>query len=238
MTAWAQKRFWETADVHAVGEGFEVRLDGRKLRTPQKSELHVPTLSLATEIAKEWQAQDDKIDPETMPVTRMANSAIDKVTPQFDAVASLVAAYGESDLLCYRAAFPVELVAKQEESWDPYLQWAESHFGASLRTGAGVMHVPQPESSIGILNAEVRALTPFELACFHDLVSISGSLVLGLAVSQSFRPADDIWRASRVDEDWQESQWGEDDEAVAYAKAKRQGFSEAYNFFKWLQKAP
>jgi chaperone required for assembly of F1-ATPase len=238
MTAWAQKRFWETAEVHAVGEGFEVRLDGRKLRTPQKSELHVPTLSLATEIANEWQAQEDKIDPESMPVTRMANSAIDKVAPQFDAVAALVAAYGESDLLCYRAAFPVELVAKQAECWDPYLQWAESNFGASLETGVGVMHVTQPKRSIDILNAEVHALTPFELACFHDLVSISGSLILGLAVSQNFKSVDEIWRASRVDEDWQESQWGEDDEAVAYAKSKRQGFSEAYNFFKWLQKAP
>lgn len=236
MTGWAQKRFWETAVVHEVSDGFEVRLDGRKLRTPQKSELHVPTSALADEIAKEWQAQDEKINPETMPVTRMANSAIDKVAPQFDAVAALVAAYGESDLLCYRAGFPVELVAKQAACWDPYLQWSESRFGAPLKTGTGVMHVAQSPKTIDVLNAQVHKLTAFELAAFHDLVSISGSLVLALALCDGLKPVDEIWLASRVDENWQESQWGEDDEAVAYAKSKRQGFEEAYRFYKWLQK--
>ncbi|MEY8098869.1 ATP12 family chaperone protein [Falsihalocynthiibacter sp. S25ZX9] len=237
MTSWATKKFWKNAEVAATEGGFEVLLDGRKLRTPSKAALVIPTLEIAQKVAREWQSQDTKIDPVTMPVTRMANSAIDKVAHQFDAVADMLASYGETDLLCYRAAFPIELVEKQHAVWTPFLLWAETTFDAPLVLGEGIMHVAQPAASIAKLRAPVFALNTFELVAFHDLVAISGSLVLGLAALRAFKSPEDIWQASRLDENWQESQWGQDDEATELAAKKRQAFFEAFEFYQGLQVA-
>lgn len=234
MTGWATKKFWKTADVAPVDGGYEILLDGRKLRTPSKAALVIPTLEIAEKIAAEWQSQDTKIDPVTMPVTRMANSAIDKVAHQFDAVAEMLASYGETDLLCYRAAFPIELAEKQHEVWTPFLRWAEATFDAPLVLCEGVMHVAQPQESIAKLRAQVFALNEFELVAFHDLVAISGSLILGLAAINVFKTPEEIWEASRLDENWQESLWGQDDEATALAAQKRQDFFEAIAFYQAL----
>ena len=234
MTGWKKKRFWEHAEVAAIEGGHEVLLDGRKLRTPSKSALIVPSNLIAERIAQEWQSQEGEIAPDTMPVTRMANSAIDKVAPQFEAVAELIAAYGETDLLCYRATFPVELVAQQTEVWTPYIEWAKNELDVPLELCAGVMFAAQPQASIAKLRARVFDLSAFELAAFHDLVAISGSLVLGLAAIEAWKSPEEIWDASRLDENWQESQWGEDDEAVDFALKKKQGFMEAIQFYQGL----
>ena len=220
MAEWKIKRFWETARVAEADGGYTVVLDGRSVKTPAKSGLIVPTRTLAQEIAKEWDAQVDDVNPETMPLTRAANAAIDKVAHQFDEVASLIAAYGETDLLCYRADRPQELVLRQETAWDPLLVWAKDQFSASLITGKGVMHITQPAQAIERLDAQVRQLTPFQLTAFHDLVSISGSLVLGLAVIHQRLDADSAWAMSRIDETWQAEQWGQDDEALEQAANK------------------
>lgn len=231
MSGWANKRFWKVTEVGKVDGGYEVLLDGRKLRTPAKSELIVPSSEIAQKIAHEWDVQEDVVDPDSMPVTRMANSAIDKVAPQFELVAEMIAAYGGTDLLCYRADSPKELVAHQEVVWTPYLDWAKAEFDAALIHGAGVMHITQSEQSIANLRARVFAFSSFELAAFHDLVAISGSLVLGLAAVAKREDPKTIWEVSRLDEIWQESQWGEDEEAVAFAQTKLRGFLEAYDFF-------
>lgn len=230
MTDWKAKRFWKEATVETADGGFTVHLDARPVRTPLKSALIVPTARLAQEIAAEWDAQEGIIDPLSMPHTRSANSAIDKVAPQHDAVAQMLADYGDSDLLCYRAPAPTELIARQAEHWDPLLDWAERRLGARLHTATGVIHVPQDPKTLARLSGRVHGLDAFALTGFHDLVSLSGSLILGFAAMLDHRPVDEIWKLSRVDENWQSEQWGVDDEAVAMAETKRSAFVHAKTF--------
>lgn len=235
MSDWAPKRFWKAAEVVEVDGGFTVHLDGRTIKTPAKEPLVVPTCALAGLIAAEWQAQGDKIAPETMPATRAANAAIDKVRGQFDEVAGLVAAYGETDLLCYRVQAPEALRARQDAAWDPLLHWSGAQFGLRWVVLEGVMPQPQPPETIAALNARVARFSPFELTAFHDLVAMSGSLVIGLAVTEGFDAPETLWQLSRIDEDWQREQWGEDDEAIALAALRRQSFLNAAAFFAALR---
>lgn len=231
MSAWKAKRFWKTATAEACDGGFTVRLDGRAVKTPAKSAFVLPTLAMAQAAATEWDAQVKEVRPETMPVTRMANSAIDKVAVQFDEVAGLLAAYGESDLLCYRATGPVELIARQEAAWNPLLDWAAAVLGAPLVATAGVVHVAQPPGSIAALRARLFALTPFQLAAMHDLISISGSLILGFAVAGQRLTAAEAFSISRIDEQWQAEKWGEDEDAAALEALKRAALIEAARFW-------
>lgn len=225
------KRFWKHAVAVPFEGGFGIELDGRAVRTPAKAALVLPTLALAQHVAAEWAAQGDRIDPATMPATRMANAAIDKVMSQFDAVATQISAYGDSDLLCYRATAPVELVARQAENWDPMLAWAATDMGVRLNTISGVMHVAQDAGALADLARAVSANTPYELAAFHDLVSISGSLILGFATIQNVLETEEIWALACLDELWQEEKWGHDDEATAHRARKRQDFFDAARFF-------
>jgi chaperone required for assembly of F1-ATPase len=231
VSGWTARRFWKTATAVPAEHGFGVHLDGRPVRTPLKAPMILPTLRLAEAVAAEWQAQDGKVNPETMPFTRTANSAIDKVAPQQAEVAAMLASYGESDLLCYRAEGPPDLVARQAAAWDPLLSWAGETLAAPLVVTVGVMHVDQPSASLAALHGLVRDLSPFELAAFHDLVAMSGSLVLALAVTHGRLPVDAAWRLSRTDEDWQISLWGEDEEAAEVAERKRQAFLQADRFY-------
>jgi len=224
---WARKRFWKEVTVAPADAGYAVHLDGRPVRTPAKAPFIAPAQAVAEAAAEEWLAQEGELKPETMPVTRAVNSAIDRVAPQIEDVRGIVAAYGGSDLLCYRAGAPAELVQRQAERWDPALAWAEERFGARLILGEGVMHVAQPEAAVAALERAVAAYTPLELTALHDLVAISGSLVLGLSVAEGAMAAEEAWAASRVDEDWQVEQWGEDAEAVEAAANKRAAFLEA-----------
>ena len=230
MSQWEAKRFWKKVTAVLDGDGYGIRLDNRAVRTPARAPLVVPTLALAQEIAAEWNAQKEKIDPESMPFTKAANAAIDKVSVQKTEVADLLAAYGDSDLLCYRADGPDGLVARQNDAWDPLLDWAADVLGARLHTRTGVIHVPQNSDSILRLRERVHALSNFELASFHDLVSLSGSLVLAFAILHGFRPAQELWETSRIDEIWQIEQWGEDEEANELEKVRRQSFMNAKKF--------
>tara|TARA_R110002096_G_scaffold411631_5_gene611831 strand:- start:1148 stop:1855 length:708 start_codon:yes stop_codon:yes gene_type:complete len=230
MSNWAPKRFWKQAETVECDGGFTVRLDARAVKTPAKAPLVVPTRGLAQAIADEWQAQAEKIRPDTMPFTRSANSAIDKVSAQFDEVADLIAAYGGSDLLCYRAPAPAALTQRQVAAWNPVLDWAAMALEARLVTAVGVMPVQQPEPALLALSARVRALTPFELAGVHDLVAISGSLVLGLAVFNGRLTPLEAWEISRIDETWQNEQWGEDEEAAEFEAVRRSGLLHAARF--------
>jgi chaperone required for assembly of F1-ATPase len=230
MAEWVAKRFWTQADITATDTGFEVRLDDRPVKTPAKAKLELPTLEMAQAAMTEWDAQVEKIDPLTMPITRGANAAIDKVRPQFAEVAALVAAYGESDLLCYRAESPEELVQRQADAWDPLLDWAASAFGAPLVITTGVVPVDQPATTIAALRDTVFDMSPFELTAISDLVALSGSLVIGLAAARDVLPIEDLWTRSRIDENWQIEKWGDDDEATAVASRKEQDFYQAKRF--------
>ncbi len=238
MSEWKARRFWKAASVDRAGDGFAIRLDGRPVRTPGKSELVVPYEGVAQEIAAEWNAQEGVIDPRTMPFTRMANSAIEKVAPQRAEVAAMLAGYGDSDLLCYRAEAPEELVARQDAAWDPLLDWAADRYDARLFPVQGVMYQAQPDTSLAALAAPVHAMTAFELTAFHDLVALSGSLVIALAAAEGYRPPETLWQASRIDEDWQAEQWGLDEEAARAAEAKSGDFLRAHRFFALLRPAP
>ena len=230
MSEWKAKRFWKEAQVVEAEGGFAVELDGRPVRTPLKSAMTLPSRAMAEAVAAEWDAQEGEIKPVSMPVTRAANAAIDKVTRQHGEVAEMLAAYGDSDLLCYRADSPQELVERQAEAWDPLLDWADATFGARLIPVEGVMHAPQNPRALERLAAPVHAMDAFRLTAFHDLVGISGSLVIGLAAIHEVRDIGTLWRLSRIDETWQEEQWGIDEDARAQAAMKESDFYAAKRF--------
>lgn len=224
MIGAARKRFWQAALVVPAPDGFAVHLDDRPLQTPGKAALVVPSEGFATAIAAEWDALGAEIRPEALPFTRAANSAIDRVRPARPAVVAAVAAYGETDLLCYRAEAPAALVARQAAAWDPLLDWADATLGARLRVVSGLMPQPQPEASTAALRAAVEGFDAFALMALHDLVTISGSLVLGLAVAREAVDGARAFALAQLDEDWQAEQWGWDAEAAAAAGRRREDF--------------
>lgn len=237
MSGWKLKRFWDAANVRRTDEGFAVELDGRPVRTPAKAPLILPTGALAERIAAEWDAVEGQINPGTMPFTRSANAALDKVIRQHAEVADMLAAYGDADLTCYRADGPQELIARQAEGWDPLLDWADTTLGARLVPVQGVIHAPQDPRALRVLADQVHALDAFALTAFHDLVSLSGSLVIGFAALHDLHPPGTLWRLSRVDELWQEEQWGEDEEAQEMAAKKESDFLHAKTFYN-LSRSP
>lgn len=234
MAEWALKRFWTNVTVAAEDDGgWTVRLDGRPLGAPvSRAPLVLPSRPLAEAVAQEWQKQEDVVRPAAMPMTRFANTAQDRVAGNFAAVAGIVAAYAETDLLCYRADAPAELVARQTEAWDPLLDWAASEFGARLNTTAGVIPMAQTRDTLDRFADEVARGSAWRLAALHDLVALTGSLVIGLAVERGVRTPAEAWSISRVDEDWQASQWGRDAEAEAAAETRRRAFDDALRFLR------
>ena len=230
MSDWKPKRFWTNSTAIQAEDGYTVELDGRRVKTPAKAALILPTKAMAEAVAAEWDAQDKEVDPTTMPFTRSANAAIDKVRPQRAEIVDLIADYGDSDLLCYRADSPLELVERQGATWDPILQWAKNTFGVTLVPRTGVIHAAQDPKALAVLKGEVAALDEFQLVACHDLVSLSGSLVIGLAALKKSMDIGDLWVASRLDELWQQEQWGIDDEAEIVANRKRDDFFHAANF--------
>jgi chaperone required for assembly of F1-ATPase len=230
MSVWAAKRFWKAASVVQLESGYTVHLDGRAVKTPAKNPLILPTRQLADMIAAEWDAQTGKVNPETMPMTRRANSALEKVAPNRSAVIAELAGYGASDLLCYRSHSPAELVARQAAGWQPWLNWAARDLAAPLHVTAGIVHITQPAESLSNLQAHVAAFDAFALAGLHDLVAITGSLVLGLAMAKGHLSPDDGFAISRIDEIWQAEQWGVDETAAALESAKAAALRDAHRF--------
>lgn len=230
MSEWKARRFWKAAGIAPTQDGFAILLDGRPVKTPAKAPLSVPNRALARAIAAEWDAQEGEIDPRAMPLTRSANAAIDKVAAQHDEVAELIAAYGDSDLLCYRAEGPAGLVGRQAAGWDPVLAWARDTQGLDLKPVTGLIHHPQSAEARARAAVLTREMDAFALTAFHDLVGLSGSFVLGLAAARGLETPETLWALSRIDEDWQEEQWGRDDEAAESAQVKRAAFLHAARF--------
>ncbi len=231
MSEWRARRFWTAAEVAPSGEGWTILLDGRDVRTPAKAILAMPSRTLASGVAAEWAAQGDTVDPLSMPLTRAANATLDKVIPQRAAVAAELSGYGASDLLCYRAAGPDDLVARQRAAWDPMLDWADDALGARLAVTQGVIPVAQPANATEALRARVEAASPWELTALSEFVTLTGSLVLGLAVLEGHAP-DGVWPLGRVDEDWQASVWGVDEEEADRIAVKRAAFLQAHDYLE------
>ena len=225
------RRFYKSA---GVGEGNLVMLDSRPVKTPGRAPLAPPSARLAEAIADEWNAQGEKIDPRAMPLTGLANAAIDRVAPAKEAFARGLAVYGESDLLCYRAEGPAPLVARQAELWDPLLAWARDRYDVSFEVTAGVIHRPQPPETVARLAAAVDARDPFELAGLSPLVTVSGSLVIALALAEGAIGFDRAWDAATLDEQWQIEQWGDDAEALKALAGRRADFTAAARFLSLL----
>jgi chaperone required for assembly of F1-ATPase len=228
------RRFWAAADIVEAEGGWAVTLDGRKVKTPARAELVVPTQALASAISSEWDECSEQVDPRSMPLTGLANAAIDRIAPDRENYAAGIASYGETDLVCYRAEGPEALVERQLESWEALIQWARRRYDVDFRCQTGIMHVLQPKDTVRKLAHAVAALDRFRLAGLSPLVTIGGSLVAGLAVLERMLPAEDAWEAVSLDDRWQLEQWGDDPEARAALGARRRDFLAAARFLELL----
>lgn len=228
------KRFWKDVAVAPEGGGWRISLDARPVKTPARAPLVVPTEALADAIAGEWRSVEQGVDPRAMPLTGLANAAIDRVAPDPTAFAAGLARYAEADLLCYRAEGPNLLVDRQAERWDPLLAWARRRYDVDFCTTAGIMHVGQPTATVERLGHAVATLDPFHLAGLSPLVTIGGSLVAALAVEEKAMTAEAAWDAVSIDERWQLEQWGADAEAEQLLASRRRDFLAAARFLDLL----
>lgn len=226
------KRFWKDVAVEPEGDGWTIKLDGRPVRTPARAALAVPTKPLADAIAAEWRGVESVIDPRSMPLTGLANAAIDRIAPDRHAFAEGLARYAEADLACYRAEGP--LAERQAQEWDKLLGWARRRYDVDFATTSGLMHVAQPAATVERLAHAVEALDPFRLAGLSPLVTIGGSLVAALAVLEKQVSPEDAWDAVSIDERWQIEQWGADAEAQAALEHRRRDFLAAARFLDLL----
>ncbi len=221
------KRFYKQV---TVSEARGILLDMRPVLTPKKALLIVPNDGLANAVAEEWRAQGDKIDLHSMKITGLANAAIDVIAPDVATFAASLAAYGESDVLCYRANDPPDLVARQLDLWEPTLDWAQTRYGVTFARISGIMHQPQPPETLNRLAAAIGARTPFELAALSHIVTINGSLVIALALIEGAIAAGAAFDAAHLDELWQVEKWGEDSFATQAREAHRADFLSACRF--------
>jgi chaperone required for assembly of F1-ATPase len=233
-SACTMKRFYKQAAVSPEEGGVAILLDGRPVRTPGRALLRVPTEELAEAIAAEWNGQGEEIDPRAMPLTGLANAAIDRVAPDPAAFGATLAEYGGSDLLCYRAEGPQSLVERQDREWDPLLAWARTRFAIQIETTTGVMHRRQPSPTVEQLGRAVAARSAFQLAGLAPLVTVAGSLIIALALAEGAIGLETAWNAAMLDEAWQAEQWGADPLAAASLENRRREFEAAYRFLTLL----
>ena len=217
------KRFYKEV---AVADG-QILLDGRPVKTPARAGLVLPTAALAEAVAAEWRAQEEEIDPRTMRLTGLGNAAIDRIAPDLAAFTRPLAAYAESDLLCYRADAPPELAARQAEAWDPLLAWARGRFDVHFTVTSGIVHAPQPDATIARLGEALAAYEAFHLAGLAPLITIGGSLVTALALAEQEIDPDSAFDLTHLDELWQARRWGEDRLALEARAARKRDFMAA-----------
>lgn len=228
------KRFYTAVAAVPESGAWRITLDGRQVRTPKRALLSLPTAALAAAVAEEWDAQGDKILPATMPMTGLANAAIDHVLPDPHAFAAGLAAYGETDLVCYRADAPADLAAQQAEAWDPFVAFARTRYDAALRVTDGIAHVAQDAKTVQRLAAALQSLDAWRLAAMQPLVTITGSLVIALTLAEGETDAEAAFAAGHLDELYQAEKWGDDAEAMAARTARRAAFDAAARFLSLL----
>ena len=229
-----RKRFYTDVGVNEIDGGFSVTLDGRPIKTPSGKVLAVPNRAIAEAIAAEWAAQQEHIEPLTMPLTRFANSVVEGVVDRVGAVADDVANYLGTDLLFYRAGHPEALVAREAAHWDPIVFWAAEMLGAHFMLSEGVVHVRQPDQAIAAARAAFPG-DPWEVAALHVVTTLTGSALLALALAHGVRDPDQIWAAAHVDEDWNIEKWGIDEEVAHRRAAREVDFRAATQILKSLK---
>ncbi len=228
------KRVYKSVEARATDNGWGIALDGRPLRTPAKRDLHLPSERLAAAIAAEWDAQHPDIRPETMPLTRLATTAIDRTGEKRAEIAAEVANYAGTDLVCYRAAHPPALAARQEAVWQPLLDWTAGRYDAGLAVTAGIMPVAQSPASLKAYAAAVAALDDFHLTALHAATAACGSLVIALALLEGRLDAETAFAAAQLDETFQIEGWGEDAEATARRATLAEDIAAAARFIEFL----
>lgn len=218
------KRFYQQAQALETEQGWTVTLDGKPIRTPAGSFFTAPQAVIEA-AAQEWAAQEQVINPTSMPMTKAVNTALERIAPQREVVIDDITSYGSSDLICYRATAPAALVAAEAAAWDPLLAWSQDVLSAPLLPIAGIIHQPQPAQSLANLRKYVSDQSDLGLSALFELTTLSGSLVIALAVTYGHLNEEQAWAASRVDEIFQAKQWGQDAEAEIKDSIK-------YNMFR------
>ncbi len=225
------KRFYK---VVTVGEDLTILLDGRAVKTPMKQKLILPTRALAVAVAAEWTAVDKLINPALMPLTKLANSAIDTVTSSRTHVLGEIVAYAGNDLVCYRAEKPADLVALQAKAWDPVLLWAHTTLGAEFLKAKGIVHVAQPFAGLSAVETHISTIDNFTLAAIHNAMTLTGSALMALMLHSRAIAADAAWNAAHVDENFQIAQWGPDTQAAQRREWRKADFHAAVRFMELL----
>jgi len=228
------KRFYKQVAVVEDGDGLGIELDGRPLKSPAKAPLVLPNKELAKAVAAEWQVQEDRVVPDTMPMMSFVSTAIDRVMPQHEAVAGEITAFAGSDCLCYRATYPADLIAEQAEKWQPVLDWAAIRFDVPFAVTHGVMPISQSAATLMVLGRHVVGYDSFRLTGLHTLTTIYGSLVLALAAVEGEMTMADALAVSQIDEDHQARQWGRDEEAILRHERLAREISATERFFSLL----
>ena len=229
------KKFYKNAHMEFLGDCYQILLDGKAIKTRGKCDLHLPTAILAEKIAAEWQNQGDVIKPETMPLMSLSCTAIDSVMGQKDLVVSNLASYGNSDLTCYMAEYPAILIEKQNQAWQPLHQWINNKYGIKLIVTAGVIHVVQDNDCLEKFINIIAKFDAFKLTALHELITLSGSIVIALAVVDGQISAKDGFLRSIIDDIYQAETWGKDADADARNERRMVEFLEAFQFFIYLK---
>lgn len=231
-----RKRFYKQATVFSDVSNINIHLDGKSIKTPGGEVLSLPNIHVGELVVDEWNQQEEKIDPQTMPVTRLINTSIDGVSKDMQPVKDDIIQFAGSDLLCYRADSPEGLVTNQRKYWEPLIEWAGSSLGATFSVQTGIMHVSQSNECIVAFGEHVNLIDePAMLTALHSLTAISGSAIIALAI---FKNEIDIvygWNAAHVDEDWQISQWGDDSDAQAFRAARKVEFEASVRLMRALE---
>jgi len=228
------KRFYKDVSLEAGESGTRLLLDGRPVKTPGKKLLLLPGGAFAEAVADEWRAQEEEIDPRTMPLTRLANTVIEGVVTNAEEVRANLCAYGETDHLCHWAEAPEKLVARQAEQWQPVLDWWAQERYSRFKVVQGIVAVEQDEAALARLREEIAAFDPFALAALHEMTSLTGSVLLAVATARGAIDPATAWDAAHVDEAFQIEEWGEDEEARARHETRHAAFLDAIHALRLL----
>jgi chaperone required for assembly of F1-ATPase len=235
MTAAPARRFYKTVSVTGTTAPFSVMLDGRPLRTPLKRALDLPTEALAEAVAAEWDMQTEKIDPHSMPLTRLANTALDRVATDLDRIIGEIVDFAGSDLVCYRAEKPQGLVELQAKAWKPVLDWARATLAADFQITQGVVHIQQPGSALQAARDYLAHKSAWDLTAIHNITTLTGSALIAAMACTGAIPASEAWAAAHVDEDWQIEQWSWDEEARHRRNHRKREFDNCLRFCELAQ---
>lgn len=235
MSIWKKKRTWANTSIELIGSSFAILLDDKYLHTPNKTKILLPTKKLAQKVAEEWRLQTETINPLMMPYSRLVNSAIDKVNENVDSVVSDLVGYGDTDLVCYRSVSPEDLVRLQNKHWNPILVWAKNELNIDLKVISGINYEAQDPVQIKKLSEEINSYNAFLLTGLYDLVTISGSLLVALAVYYKYISPTAGFDISFLDEDWQRKKWGQDEESIKSRSNKFKEFQLAFRFLEFLE---